>query len=424
VASLSVPVPRGVHQVPGDKSITHRALLFAALARGNSRIVRPLVSLDTQSTARVLRQLGAAISPLREGAVVSVRGGQWQSSSSQTLDCGNSGTTARLLLGLLAGLPATARLSGDHSLRRRPMRRVTEPLSQMGARFPGNPSTLPLTIIGGRLQGLEWESPVSSAQVKGALLFAGVAAGVPMTITEPVQSRDHTERILESFGYWVTITGTTIRFEPTGQVVPMEWVIPGDPSSAAFLVASALLGRSGTVRIGGVGLNPTRTGFLRVLERMGASITRENVRTVAGEPVGDLVASPARLSGTSVSPSEIPSLVDEVPILACLAARAEGESRFLGLSELRVKESDRLALLVENLTSIGVDASADGDDLTVRGTDRQLGGAVRTAGDHRIAMAFAVLGRGQAVVVDDPACAAVSFPGFDEALAAIEREVA
>jgi 3-phosphoshikimate 1-carboxyvinyltransferase len=294
----------------------------------------------------------------------------------------------------------------------------------MGATFPGDPTHLPLTIIGGRLQGLEWDSPVASAQVKGALLLAGVTAGVPVTIHEPIRSRDHTERILASFGYQLSLTETTVHFEPTGAVAPIEWVIPGDPSSAAFLVAAGLLGRQGAVRIAGVGLNPTRTGFLRVLERMGARVAAEGVRTIAGEPVGDLIASAGKLVATTVSPEEIPSLVDEVPILACLAARAEGESRFCGLAELRVKESDRLALLVENLVAIGVEASAHGDDLIVVGTDRHLRGPVRTAGDHRIAMAFAVLGRGQDLVIDDPECAAVSFPGFASALAAVQREVA
>jgi 3-phosphoshikimate 1-carboxyvinyltransferase len=424
VVSRSVPVPRGTHQVPGDKSITHRALLFAALASGRSRIARPLVSLDTQSTARVLRQLGVGVSSLRQDTTVVVEGGQWRANPSQTLHCGNSGTTARLLLGLLAGRPVRARLTGDPSLRRRPMRRVTDPLTRMGARFPSDRASLPLTIIGGQLSGLEWTSPVASAQVKGAVLLAGVTGEVPVVISEPIRSRDHTERILASFGYHVAIEGCTVRFEPTGHVIPFDWQVPGDPSSAAFLVAAALLGREGAVRIAGVGLNPTRTGFLQVLERMGAPVSRESVREIGGEPVGDLIVSPCLLRPTTVHADEIPSLVDEVPVLACLAARAEGESRFLGLAELRVKESDRLALLVENLRSVGVEATADGDDLTVIGTDRPLSGPVRTAGDHRIAMAFTILGIGQDLVVDDPDCAAVSFPGFEIALAAIQREVA
>lgn len=304
------------------------------------------------------------------------------------------------------------------------MRRITEPLALMGAKFPGNPATLPITIIGGGLKSLEWHSPVASAQVKGALLLAGVTAGVPVTVSEPVRSRDHSERMLASFGYRIVVDRTQVRMEPTGRVVPFDLTVPGDPSSAAFLVGAALLGRQGTVRIAGVGLNSTRTGFLRVLERMGARVTLEDLSEMAGEPIGTILATAGPLRAAAIDALEVPSLVDEVPMLACLAARAEGESHFAGLSELRVKESDRLALIAENLRAIGVSASVSGDDLTVVGTDRPLAGRVRTAGDHRIAMAFGVLGWGQAVVIDDPACADVSFPGFHSALAAIAREVA
>ena len=424
LASPSVPVPREVHLVPGDKSITHRALLFAALAHGVSAIRQPLVSLDTRSTARVLRQLGTPVSALRHDATTVVRGGGFRPGSGQSLNCGNSGTTARLLLGMLAGRPVSARLTGDRSLRGRPMRRITQPLQRMGAQFPGDPATLPLGIIGGGLSALEWQSPVASAQVKGALLLAGVTGGVAVTVSEPVRSRDHTERMLASFGYTIVADQLHVRMEPTGLVVPFDLTVPGDPSSAAFLVGAALLGRQGTVRIAGVGLNPTRTGFLRVLERMGAQVTQHDPQEMAGEPTGTLVATAGGLQGATIDPTEVPSLIDEVPILACLAARATGESRFAGLGELRVKESDRLALIGENLRAVGVSAEVSGDTLTVVGTDRPLAGRVRTDGDHRIAMAFSVLGLGQAVEIDDPDCADVSFPGFAAALNNIARDVA
>jgi 3-phosphoshikimate 1-carboxyvinyltransferase len=304
------------------------------------------------------------------------------------------------------------------------MGRVTEPLSQMGARFQGQRERLPLTMAGGRLSPLIWQSPVASAQVKGALLLAGVSGGVPVSVTEPTQSRDHTERMLASFGFRLRIEGTTVHFEPTGRITPFELTVPGDPSSAAFLVAAAILGGSRPVRISGVGLNPTRTGFLRVLERMGRPVAEDGTGLAAGEPIGDLLTSGGTLRSTTVTAPEIPALVDEVPILACLAARAEGESRFEGLSELRVKESDRLALLATNLQAIGIEASVSGDDLTVVGSDRPLAGRVVTGGDHRIAMAFAVLGHGHPVTIDDPDCAAVSFPGFEAAVAAVHQEVA
>lgn len=417
--------PRELHHVPGDKSITHRALLLAGLAPGSSTIHRPLTSLDARSTAAAIRALGGSVSPLRPGvATVSVVGNRLQTTAGIRLDCGNSGTTARLLLGVLAGRPGPVRLTGDQSLRRRPMRRVTAPLTAMGAVFPGDPATLPLSIIGGSLRPLEWHSPVASAQIKSAILLAGVTGEVPVTIVEPFPSRDHTERMLAAAGYRIETAGGAVRFEPTGELAPFEITIPGDPSSAAFLVAAALLGRGGSVRIAGVGLNPTRTGFLEVLRRMGARIHQDGLSEQSGEPMGDLVVEPGALRATTVVAAEVPSLIDEVPVLACLAARAEGESRFLGLAELRVKESDRLQLLATNLRAIGVVAEVSGDDLIVMGSDRPLQGRVITDGDHRIAMAFAVLGRGNRLTIDDPECAAVSFPGFAESLAAIEEETA
>ena len=412
----------GTHRVPGDKSITHRALMLAALANGRSSIIRPLTSLDARSTAAALRATGADISPLREGATVTVQGRGIRQTAGAILDCGNSGTTVRLLLGLLAGRPGPIRFTGDRSLRRRPMKRVTEPLGLMGARFEGDPDRLPLVMYGGPLKPLSWDSPVASAQVKSALLLAGVSGGVPVSVREPVRSRDHTERMLASFGYQLDIRDNTVRMEPTGNVTPFEITVPGDPSSAAFLVGAALLGSRGEATIIEVGLNPTRTGFLSVLARMGANIATSNLRTMAGEPIGDIAVKPSRLHAAAVTSEEVPSLVDEVPILACLAARAEGESRFDGLAELRHKESDRLALLAHNLRAIGVEAAAEGDSLVVVGTDRPLRGMVRTDGDHRIAMAFSVLARSGRIVIDDPECAAVSFPGFRAALTAIEEE--
>lgn len=413
----------GSHRVPGDKSITHRLLLLAALARGESRIRGALTSLDARSTARVVRQLGAVVSPLRAGATVVVQGAGGVSRPGGTLHCGNSGTTARLVLGILAAQPFDARLSGDASLRRRPMRRVTEPLEAMGASFTGDGDRLPFSVVGGRLRPLTWRLPVASAQVKSALLLAGVAAGVPVTLEEPARSRDHTERLLSSFGYDVTITRAGVHMEPTGSLTPFDLEVPGDPSSAAFLAAAALLGRRGLVRIAGISRNPTRTAWLEVLGRMGASVAIEPTVDAGGEPIGDLFAGPAALTGTTVTADEVPGLIDEIPILAALASRAAGESRFEGLAELRVKESDRLGLMAANLRAVGAEATVEGDDLVVVGSNRPLRGVVRTGGDHRIAMAFAVLNRDGGIRIDDPDCAAVSFPGFAEALAAVRREV-
>jgi 3-phosphoshikimate 1-carboxyvinyltransferase len=404
--------------VPGDKSITHRALVFAALARGESRLEGLLTSLDARSSAACLRRLGAVVSPLREGPPVLVRGAGRFRAPAGALHCGNSGTTARLLLGAIAAQPVSATLTGDASLRRRPMRRVTEPLEQMGARVsPAGADHLPLSIRGGRLTPLEWELPVSSAQLKGALLLAGATAGVPVAVREPAgRSRDHTERMLRSLGHRVTEEANGwIRLEPTGRFAPLDARIPGDPSSAAFLVAAGLLRPAGMVAVDGVGLNPTRTGFLRVLQRMGAGVVAEEKGEAFGEPVGRLTARGAALSGTEVGAGEIPGLVDEVPVLAVLASRARGETVFRQVGELRVKESDRLGLIAENLRAIGAEAEVQGEDLVVAGGhDAPPRGRVRTAGDHRIAMAFGVLGTvpGAGVAIDDRDCAAVSFPRF------------
>lgn len=416
----------GVVQVPGDKSITHRALLFAALAHGRSSIRGALTSLDARSSGRVLRQLGAEVGPLRPGHAVAVAGPSRFHQPAESLHCGNSGTTARLLLGILAAQPFRATLTGDASLRRRPMRRVTEPLERMGARFAGrDPDRLPLTITGGELRPLEWELPVSSAQLKSALLLAGAVARVPVTVREPAGlSRDHTERMLRAQGFPVTTTTDGwIRLRPEGAFRPLDLEVPGDPSSAAFLVGAALLAEAGELRIAGVGLNPTRTGFLTVLRRMGAEVRVEGEHDRAGEPAGDLIATPAALTGTEVTRDEIPGLIDEIPMLAVLASRASGTTIFREVGELRVKESDRLALIADNLNAVGARAVARENTLVVEGTGIPSRGSVRTDGDHRIAMAFAVLGMapGADVRVDDLACAAVSFPRFPETLRQITR---
>lgn len=416
----------GTATVPGDKSLTHRLLLLAGLAPGRSRLRGALTSLDARSTAGLLRALGVAISPLRSGTDIVIAGRKRLRRPERVLDCGNSGTTARLSLGVLAAQRFRATLTGDASLRRRPMRRVTEPLTLMGARFQAaDPDRLPLTVQGGPLSSLEWRLPVSSAQIKGSLLFAGLASSQSVALYEPNgRSRDHSERLLRSFGYEVLEDSAGwIRFAPTGELRPFEVLVPGDPSSAAFLVGAALLAEDGRLRIEGVGLNPTRTGFLRVLDRMGARVDSENRSEQAGEPVGDLVAGPASLRGTTVTAGEIPALIDEIPLLAVVASRAAGVTRFHDVGELRVKESDRLGLLAANLRAVGVEAAAEGDTLTVTGTDVPPAGPVRTEGDHRIAMAFAVLGtvKGAKIRVDDMDCAAVSFPGFPETLRSIRQ---
>lgn len=405
----------GLVRVPGDKSITHRALLLAALAPGESVLGGALTSLDTRSTARVLRGLGVAVSALRAETVVRVRGRRRFQPPAAPLHCGNSGTTARLLLGILAAHRFAATLTGDASLRRRPMRRVLDPLVQMGARvLTTNPDRLPVTIRGGTLSPLEYDLPVASAQVKSGLLLAGLAGRVPVTLRECGPSRDHTERMLGALGITLARDARGLHFQPGARLHPFQMQIPGDISSAAFLAALALLADTGELVIHAVGLNPTRTGVLSVLRRMGGNVTCEVEAVEMGEPIGWVRAAPSTLRGVEVAAPEIPSIIDEIPVLAALATRARGSTLFRQAGELRVKESDRLALLASNIRRLGGRAEVQGDDLWVEGDEVPLRGTVQTAGDHRLAMAFAVLGAlpGCRIRIDRPAAADVSFPGF------------
>ena len=421
---------RGTVRPPGDKSISHRALMLAALAgggKGASELEGLLTGADVKSTARVLRQLGAEISSIRDDTKVVVHASRISHPASR-LHCGNSGTTARLMLGILAGQKFAATLTGDASLRRRPMRRVTEPLRAMGAEITeGRGDALPLTIRGGRLRALTYSTPVASAQIKSALLLAGLTGGVAVTIREPYRSRDHTERLLAHLGLGLHERGGAIVYEPAPEVrslVPaFRLAVPGDASSAAFLVGAAALAEGGELVIENVGVNPTRTGFLVVLARMGAHVDRVNLRDAGGEPVADLVARPGggALRGTEVGAAEVPTLVDEVPMLAVLASRAEGETVFREVGELRVKESNRLELIAANLRVLGVEAEARGNDLHVCGTTRPPRGRVDTARDHRLAMAFAVLGTlpGADVRLSEKGSVAISYPRFFRDLKAI-----
>jgi 3-phosphoshikimate 1-carboxyvinyltransferase len=410
-------IARGEVAVPGDKSITHRALLLAALSDGRCALRGALAAGDTRATAACLRILGVRVGPLGEGRTLRVEGRGLRPfrAPRRHLDCRNSGTTARLLMGLLSAHAFESTLAGDASLRRRPMRRVADPLTQMGATIRLSAGgCLPATIRGGSLKPLSYDSPVASAQVKTTLFFAGLAGGVRVTVREPVASRDHGERLLRVLGARVRIEGTTVTVEPVERIPAFDGDIPGDISSAAFLLAAGVLAEGGELAVRGVGVNPTRTGFLRALARMGAPIEQRDRWLSLGEEAATLVARPAALAAIEVTPEDVPSLVDEIPMLACLAARSQGTSVFRGVGELRVKESDRLGLIRHNLAALGVRAEAEGDTLWVEGAQTPPRGRVRTAGDHRLAMAFAVLGtvRGAHVAIDDRRCVAVSYPHF------------
>lgn len=411
--------------VPGDKSVTQRALIFAAIAEGPSRLRGLLPGADPVSTADALKALGAGVPALavQEGeTVVRGRGLRGLSAPDGPLDLGNSGTGARLLVGVLAGQPLRAVITGDASLSRRPMARVTRPLSRMGARFRFllEEDRLPLEIQGGALRPLTYELPVASAQVKSSLILAGVVGGVPVLLSEPGRSRDHSERMLAAMGAVVRSdrSGECWRVElrdPPGRLEPLDLVVPGDLSSAAFLIVLALLGGAGReLSVRGVGLNPTRTGMLPVLERMGARLAVEAEAKQAGEPVGTVTARAGELRATEIDAADVVTAIDEIPILAVAAARAHGTTRITGAGELRHKETDRIRALALNLRAVGAEAEELPDGLEVQGGDHPLSGAVDSLGDHRIAMAFGVLGAlpGNDIRVRGGEIVDVSFPDF------------
>ncbi len=421
-------------QLPGDKSIAHRALILACLANGQSRIRNLPASADVTSTRTALAALGSVIQDAPDDVVL-ITGPTGWTPTRLPIDCGNSGTTVRLLTGLLVGLGIPASITGDGSLRRRPMDRVVYPLQSMGGgiTYSGDQGRLPIELKArttGSLRVLRFRGRVASAQVKSALLLAGLAAGNEVEIREPGMSRDHTERMLKGLGVEIEFGplddgSARVRLVDPRKPVQLpgfDLTIPGDLSSAAFLIAAGLLnGRA--VHIDGAGLNDTRSGFLKVLSRMGAEVRQQVVETRLGEPVGTLGVIPGRLGPFEIDAAEVPALVDEIPVLAVLAARAHGTSRISGAGELRLKESDRLAMLATNLGALGVECEEHPDGLIIEGSRRPLRGTVRTGGDHRIAMAFGALGTDPAcaIQVDDEACVAVSYPGFWSALGQVAQ---
>ncbi|MBC8088600.1 MAG: 3-phosphoshikimate 1-carboxyvinyltransferase [Phycisphaerae bacterium] len=414
----------GTIRVPGDKSISHRSLMFAALAPGPSRVRGILDSADVRATARVLTALGAPVPAF--GVDMTVIGVSPDSliSPMVALDCANSGTTSRLMMGVLAGLDGRhARFEGDASLSNRPMRRISQPLSAMGARVdfegPSNHFGLPLTVHGARLNAIVWQSEHASAQIKSAILLAALMSGVEAEVMEPSRSRDHTELMLAARGVGVEVDGNRVRLPANQRLSVVDVEVPADPSSAAFFAALAALAQSGEIQLTDVCLNPTRTGAVDVLRRMGANIRVEDTRVVGGEQIGTIVVAPGELNATTVEGAEIPTCIDELPLIACVAARAHGETRITGASELRVKESDRITAVVNNLRAIGADAEELPDGMIIRGSDRPFTGKVATHGDHRLAMAFGILAAmpGNDIEIDDPACVDVSFPSFWRELA-------
>jgi len=420
-------VVRGELSVPGDKSISHRAVMFAALATGVSRVRGFLHAEDTLSTAGMMRALGARIEEISPTELrIEGKGLRALTEPADVIDAGNSGTTIRIGSGILAAQPFLSVVTGDRTLRRRPMGRVIDPLTRMGASIWGRDGNRlpPLCIRGGSLRGIRYEMPVASAQVKSSLLLAGLYADAPVTVVEPLRSRDHTERMLEAMGAVVSREGNAVTVDPCERLDPLDVTVPGDLSSAAFflVLAAATPGSSITVR--GVGVNPFRTGVVEVLRRMGADIRYAGERIEGGEPVADIVVRGAALAAASVAPEEVPGLIDEVPALCVAATLAAGRTEIRGAGELRVKESDRIAAMVAALSSLGIRCGETPDGLWVEGPATVRPGPLcDSRGDHRIAMSLLALGAaaGVRVEVNDLACIDTSFPGFQPLLERLTR---
>lgn len=412
----------GVASVPGDKSIAHRALMLAALARGSSRIDNLPLGADVAATAACVRELGAGVSVDAHRATVVATGEL--AAPSHDLDARNSGTTMRLLAGLLAGQNFGSRLIGDASLSRRPMDRVVKPLRSMGARIQAEGGCAPLAIDPGRLHGIDYTLPIASAQVKSALLFAGLFASGNTAITEPCPSRDHSERMLVAAGVRVQRMNGTVTVSGSARPRPFSISIPGDISSAAFLMAAALL-TGGDVCVVNTGVNATRTGFLDAIRDMGATIELSNMTEEMGEPVASVRVSGYIRAPIEIDQQQVPSLVDELPLIALLATQAPGRSTIRGAAELRVKETDRIAGVVSRLNALGADVRELADGMVITGPTPLHGARLDSGGDHRLAMMLAVAGLAAdgEMIVEGAEAAAVSFPAFAESLRALAGDV-
>ena len=415
---------RGEVTPPPDKSISHRAVMLSSIAKGTSVIRNLLRAGDTMSTLNAMRALGVDIKD-REEIIIEGGGLYGLKEPSAPIDCGNSGTTMRLLSGILSGNPFFSVLTGDESLRSRPMKRVVDPLREMGARIMGRDEDRypPLAIRGGALRPIRYEMPVASAQVKSAILLAGLYAEGETGVVEPVKSRDHTERMLPSYGADVRREGLVVSVKGPAELRAHDIAVPGDFSSAAFFIVGALIVPGSEILVKGVGLNPTRTGLLSALEKMGAEIKTENLKELSGEPVGDLyIKSAGGLKGIEITGETLPSLIDEFSVLCIAGAIAEGTTAIRGAGELRVKESDRVRAMSEGLKRMGADVEEHTDGLSIKGGSLK-GAEVDSRGDHRIAMAFSIAGliaKGKTTVRGAEA-ANISFPGFYKILEGLTR---
>ena len=418
---------RGELTVPGDKSISHRSIMFGAISKGLTEVTGFLQGADCLSTISCFQKLGISIENLGDCVHIYGKGLHGLTEPSQVLDVGNSGTTTRLISGILAGQPFESTLDGDHSIRRRPMKRIFTPLSEMGANFQcwdkeSVPASLtasdsgcaPFTVQGGQLQGVHYQSPVASAQVKSAVLLAGLYAEGETCVTEPALSRNHTELMLTGFGADIRSHGTTALIKPQPRLEGQKIHVPGDISSAAYFIALGLVTPHSEILIQNVGINSTRDGILQTALAMGANISLLNKRLVSGEPVADILVKSSTLHGITVEGEIIPTLIDEIPVIAVMASFAEGTTIIRDAQELRVKESDRIAAITENLSAMGGSITATADGMIIEGGKPLHGAKIHTCQDHRIAMAFTIAGlnaEGE-TTLDNANCVTISYPSF------------
>lgn len=411
---------RGEIEIPGDKSISHRGIMLGALAQGTTKITNFLQGADCLSTIRCFRQMGIEVENTCDEVLVHGQGLHSLRAPGLILDAGNSGTTVRLLSGILAAQDFSCTITGDASIQKRPMKRVMDPLTQMGACMESQNQNgcAPLNIRGTRLRGIHYQSPVSSAQVKSCVLLAGLYADGKTSVTEPTVSRDHSERMLTYLGADISVQGTTVSIEPEPRLKAREIQVPGDISSAAYFIAAGLLIPGSQILIKNVGINPTRSGILKVCRAMGADIQYLNEKKDCWEPSADLLVTYSPLKGTVIEGEIIPTLIDELPIIAVMAAFAQGETIIRNAEELRVKESDRIQTVTDNLSAMGADITAAPDGMVIRGGRPLTGASIHTCRDHRIAMSFAVAGMAAEGVtsLDDAQCVEISYPQFFEDL--------
>lgn len=407
---------KGEITVPGDKSISHRGIMLGALANGTTSITNFLKGADCLSTISCFQKMGIEIEETENEILVHGKGLHGLSAPKEILDAGNSGTTTRLISGILAGQNFSCDLTGDASIQKRPMKRIMTPLSMMGADITSvhNNGCAPLHIKGAPLKGISYQSPVASAQVKSCVLFAGLYADGKTSVTEPFLSRNHSELMLSSFGAFVQTCGTTATIEPEPVLTAQKVEVPGDISSAAFFIAAGLLIPGSELLIKNVGINPTRDGILRVCKQMGANLELLNTRTQCGEPVADILVKHSELNGTVIEGDLIPTLIDELPVIAVMAACANGETIIRNAEELKVKESNRLEIIVHHLSEMGCDITGTEDGMIIRGGKSLHGAVLDSHLDHRIAMSFAVAGLvadGETEITNAD-CVNISYPGF------------